>query len=423
LVIDVDAKSAKGTDIKILMNNVGTTSTTTAAFIHFLSPKEKENIGKGLAVKETKTYKGLELNFELQITPDANLEVVIDKNTGHGLTANGYGTMLLNINTLGKFNMWGDYSVEKGTYNFKYGGVIDKKFSIKRGGSINWEGDPTRARLNIEAVYKTYANPSVLLENSSFSRNIPVEVVITLNGNLTAPEPDFMINFPSVSSVLKSDLDYRLSDMDTRKNQAFALLSGGSFVSPTNNNAMVYGSLFEKASSLINDIFADEDSKLDIGVNYVQAAKNPYAETNSQLGLTVSSQINDKITINGQVGVPVGGVNESVIVGNVEVQLRLNEDGTLKARVFNRENDVNFLGEGINYTQGLGLSYELDFDSFKELLRTIFKKAKEDEANSTNGTDIPDSELSPEFIKFAESRNRKKTSTEDKEPEKIPETD
>lgn len=426
LVIDVKAESVKDTDIKLNINNTGATGTNNAAFIHFLSPAEKLNKNKGVVAKDNKakTYKGLELNFDLNITPEAKLEVVIDKNTGHSLTATGDGLMLLNINTLGKFNMWGDYSVRQGMYNFKYGGLFDKKFVVKEGGSIVWEGDPTRARLNLEAVYKTQANPSVLLETASFSRNIPVEVSITLNGNITAPEPDFNINFPGVSSVLKSDLDYKLSDMDTRQTQALSLLSTGSFISQTNASTAVYGSLFERASSMFNDLFTDDQSKVKVGVTYANGDRNPYVETSSQLGVTLSSQINDRITVNGVLGVPVGGVNQSAVVGNVEVQLRLNDDGTLKARVFNRENDINFLGEGIGYTQGVGLTWDVDFDTFSELIWKVFRNAKNQETDNNNkSTDIPDSELSPDYIQFGDSRNKKKGTDEDKEPERIPETD
>jgi hypothetical protein len=38
--------------------------------------------------------------------------------------------------------------------------------------------NPMKAQLNLEAVYKTIANPAVLLENSSFNRKVPVEVVM-----------------------------------------------------------------------------------------------------------------------------------------------------------------------------------------------------------------------------------------------------
>ncbi len=421
LYIEVQAKSVEGTDIKIPINNTGA-SGNTAAFIHFLSPKEKENRIKGI-LQETKTVKGLELQFDLVVTPEAKLEVIIDKNTGHSLVATGNGYLLLNINTLGKFNMWGDFSVVQGLYNFKYAGLLDKKFSVKPGGTIVWEGDPTRARLNLEAVYRTKANPSVLLETPTFSRPIDTEVTIVLNGNLTAPEPDFTINFPGVSSVLKADLEYRLSDMDTRQTQALALLSTGGFISPTNTGTAVYGSLFERASSLFNELFSDGDSKVNVGVTYTGPDRNPYVETNSQVGLTLSSQINDRITVNGQLGVPVNGVNDAAVVGNFEVQYRINEDGTLKGRAFNRENDINFLGEGINYTQGIGLQYEVDFDTFNELVRKIFgRKEEEENTENNNDNDTPDSDLAPEFIKFDESR-RKKPAANNTQPKEIPETD
>ena len=210
--------------------------------------------------------------------------------------------------------------------------------------------------------------------------------------------------------------------MDTRQTQALSLLGTGSFISPTNANTAVYGSLFERASSLFNDLFTDGESKVNVGVNYVQANRNPYIETNSQVGLTLSSQINDRITFNGVVGVPVGGVNQSAVVGNVELQLRINDDGTLKARVFNRENDINFLGEGIGYTQGVGLTWEIDFDTFDELMWRVFKNAKKEEVNSNSTSDYPDSEISPDYIKFTESRNKKKAA-EQKEKDRIPETD
>jgi hypothetical protein len=30
--------------------------------------------------------------------------------------------------------------------------------------------------------------------------------------------------------------------------------------------------------------------------------------------------------------------------------------------LFNRENDINYIGQGIGYTQGIGVTYEVDFD-------------------------------------------------------------
>src|SRR5690606_14731324 len=171
LFIKVDASSEKGTDVKIPISDA--VATGTAGYIHILTPEEKQNIAKGIA-KSERIYDGLEMEFNFDITPDAEVEVILDRNTGHGIKGTGYGSLLFKINTLGKFNMWGDFQAYEGIYNFKYGGLIDKRFTVKKGGSIIWEGDPMRAVLNLEAVYTTTANPAVLLENPSVNKTGPV---------------------------------------------------------------------------------------------------------------------------------------------------------------------------------------------------------------------------------------------------------
>ncbi|ESU28203.1 hypothetical protein FLJC2902T_15480 [Flavobacterium limnosediminis JC2902] len=418
LVVTVDAKSNKGTSIKIPVND--SQGQANNSFIHFVTEKEKENKGKGIPLAENK-YKGLELDFSLDINQNAEIEIILDRNTGHSMKGKGEGTIDMEINTLGKFIMTGDYQVYEGEYNFKYGGLVDKKFQVKKFSTIRWYGEPLNAALNLEAVYKTEANPAVILDNASFNKKVPTEVVISISGNLSAPEPDFRIEFPTVSSVLKSEIDYKLSDKDTRQTQAIALLSGGGFLSPDNAANSVTGTLFEKASTVFNDILTGDDDKFKVGLNYVQSDRDPLLQTQSTVGVTMSTQINDRITINGKLGVPVGGTEQSAIVGNVELQMLMNKEGSLKARVFNRENDINYVGEGVGYTQGVGLSYQVDFNNLRELWRKIFSKKDGDDTVKNPVDQLPDSDLTPEFIKYIETKKNKKAAEPKKEPIKVPE--
>ena len=406
LFIKVDAKSEKGTAVKIPINNAESVSDN--IFIHFVTEKEKYNLQNGI-VDNTRNYNGLELEFDFDITPDAEVEVILDRNTGHGMRGKGFGSLLFKINTLGRFNMWGDFQAYEGSYNFKYGGLIDKKFEVKKGGSITWEGNPMKAQLNLEAIYKTSANPAVLLDNSSFNTKVPVEVIIGVRGDLTSPEPDFNIEFPTVSNVLKSEIQYKLNDKDVRQTQALYLLSSGTFLSPEGVSQSDFsGSLFETASSILGGIIQSDDEKFKVGLNFIGADRRIGKETDGRFVATISSKINDRVTINGKLGVPFGGINESAIVGDVEVLFRVNEDGTLNLRLFNKENDINYVGQGIGYTQGLGVSYEVDFDTFKEFVNKIFKNLKFEKVSSPASED-QDSNLSPEYIKFQRS---KKSSTE-----------
>ncbi|UJH92914.1 translocation/assembly module TamB [Antarcticibacterium sp. 1MA-6-2] len=398
LVINVNAATERGTIFKIPLSDAESVGDN--SYIHFLSPEEKASRLAGEEI-ELPEVKGLELNFDLDITNDAEVEVVIDQTSGSTLRGRGAGSMLIEINTNGKFNMWGDFVVYEGVYNFKYAGLVQKIFRVKPGGNITWNGSPTQAELDVSAVYDVTANPAVLLENPSLNRKIPVEVVILLQGQIAQPELTFDVEFPNASSAVRSELEYRMNDRASRELQALFLVTQGSFYSEMaiGQNAIT-GNLVERASSIVNDIFADEDGKFQVGVNYVQGDRTPDQQTVDRFGLTLSTQISDRVLINGAVGVPVGGVTESVIIGDVEIQFLLNEEGTLRAKVFNRENNIQFIGEEIGFTQGLGLTYSVDFDTFKELIRKI---ANTQAIKQEEGEGVSDKKsLAPEYIVFPE---------------------
>jgi hypothetical protein len=409
LVITVNAKSDKGTAIKIPINDSQATSTHN--YIHFVTKEEKYNI-TSTTKTQNRNYNGLELEFELDITPDAEIEVILDRNSGHGMKGKGYGSLLFKINTLGKFNMWGDFQAYEGTYNFKYGGIINKKFEVKKGGSISWEGDPMRAILNLEAVYKTIANPATLVENPAYNKKVDVEVIIGIKGNLSNPEPDFNINFPTMSSVFKSEIQTKLDDKDTRQKQAIFLLSTGSLLSDVGVDQATIGKdiLYDKVSDIFGNIFSGND-KIGVGIDIKAANTKLGSESDGRVGLSFNYKISDRITFNGKAGIPVGGINQSAIVGNAEIQYRVNQDGTMNLRFFNKENDINYIGQGIGYTQGVGISYDVDFDTFQELLNRFFK-TKEKEEKKKQDPEQPDSDMLPDYINFSDNPKKKKEATE-----------
>ena len=402
LVIDVTAATARGTVFKIPLSD--SESVGDNSFIRFLSPEEKaaKLAGEEIEIPEVK---GIELIFDLDITNAAEVEIVVDQTSGSTLRGRGSGNLLLEINTNGKFNMWGDFIVYEGVYNFKYAGLVQKVFTVESGGSINWDGDPTGAQLDVSAVYSLNANPAVLLENPSVNRKIPVEVVINLQGDIEQPEIGFEIDFPSASSTVKSELQYRIDDRATTELQALFLVTQGTFYSEFGlRGAAIYGTLAERASSIVNDIFADDDGKFQVGVNYVQGDRTPDQQTVDRFGLTLSTKISDRVIINGQVGVPIGGVTESVIIGDLEIEFLLNEEGTLRAKVFNRENNIQFIGEEIGFTQGVGLSYNVDFDTFKELIRKIANTEIQKIDEEVEKAETAES-LAPDYINFPGTEN------------------
>jgi hypothetical protein len=201
-------------------------------------------------------------------------------------------------------------------------------------------------------------------------------VVVRLTGELESPVIDWRIEFPGTNSIVKSELEYRLQDPTIAEKNALFLLAQGSFVNEQTgiNQQAVTGNLLQSASGILNSLLAGDNDKLNFGLSYEQGIldRTTDIQTENRLGVTLSTQISDRVLLNGRVGVPVGGVTETVVAGDVEVQILLNEEGTLSAKIFNRENEIQqFLADRQGYTQGVGLSYQVDFDSFKELLRKI----------------------------------------------------
>ena len=191
------------------------------------------------------------------------------------------------------------------------------------------------------------------------------------------PETLFDITFPDSSPSLVSELNYKLEDQDRKQLQAFSLLAQGSFMSEKNtDNRLVAYNLFETAAGLFNQLLSDEDNKLNLGVSYEAGINDGSSDINSdRLGFTVSTQITDWASVNAKVGIPVGGVSRTAVAGNVEVQFRLNTDGSLTAKIFNRENEwQQYMLDRIGYAQGVGLTYSVDFNTFKDLMQKIFKK-------------------------------------------------
>ncbi len=388
LNINFEGSTARGTSLKIPISDVE--SLGDYSFINFIEKDLRRTIE---AERTLRDYEGLELEFDLDVTPDAEVEIVVDQQTGSSLKGTGAGLLFMEINTNGKFNMWGDFVVVTGSYNLKYGGVIDKTFRVEPGGTINWDGDPLDALLNMEAVYSLNANPAPLLDNAGYTPSIPTEVIVRLTGELEQPTVDFEIGFPGTSSIVKSELEYRLQDPTVEERNALFLLAQGTFVNETSglNQTAVAGSFLQTAtSSLFNQVLGNNGDKLNLGVSYEAGYNDPNAAVavEDRIGVTVSTQISDRILFNGRFGVPVGGVSESAVAGDAEVQLLLNDQGTLSMRIFNRQNEIRqFLADRQGYTQGVGLSYEVDFNSFRDLLRQIFNSP----APQTRQVQQPDS--------------------------------
>ena len=380
LLIQVEAKTQEGTKINIPRSQ--NLNIESFSFIEFIDKKTINDV-TNLPINESPIInKGLDLSIDLEINNNADIEITIDTENGSYLSGKGLGNLLMEIDTDGKFNIYGDFSTTSGIYNFKNLGVIDKRFNVKSGGTIVWDGDPLQAQMDIEALYEVPggSNPALLLDNPNFNKKIPTDVQINLKGDLAKPDnPNFEIFFPNTSSNVTSEINYKLIDQEVRQLQAISLLSQGVFINEVSVSIEgLTNNIYEKVSDVFSEILGGNQGPLKVGLNYLQGDKSKILDikTEDRFGVTLSTKISDKILFNGKIGVPIGGIEETLIIGDVQIEFLLNEDGTLKAKVFNRENEFRYIGDELGYTQGIGISYQVDFESFREIVAKLISPQK-----------------------------------------------
>lgn len=381
LTIDVNAKTNANTKFIVPLKDIETVDSY--RLIHFKSDETIAEDKQREIAQEA--IKGLSLNIDLEVTKDAEAQVVIDEVNGSQLTGKGAGNLRIEINTRGKFNMFGDYRIESGVYDFKYGGIINKPFVIQKGGIVSWAGNPYEANLDVTAVYKAKANPGVLLENFNSNRKEEIDLVTRITGGLFSSKQELDIQLTNVDPTIASELEFVLNDnnVNEKTTQFISLLAFGTFRNPDKVNFDVNNTLTSTASSAISAAFSSllnsPDSKFQLGVDYQQGERgNDIDRLNidNQVDLSVSTQVSDRVIINGKVGVPVGAQTQSSVVGEVKVEVLLNKEGNFRGTIFNRQNEIQYSTEEEGYTQGVGLSYQVNFNSLSGLLRKLGLKKK-----------------------------------------------
>lgn len=379
ITIDVNAKTKPNTLFVIPLKDIA--NVETYKLIHFKSEEKVEDRQEKLAID---AIEGVNLNINLEVTKEAIAQVVIDEVNGSDLRGSGTGDLRIEINTRGKFNMFGDFTIDNGFYDFKYGGVINKPFEILKGGTISWSGNPFEANLDVTAVYTTNANPAVLLENFNTNRKIPVNLITRISGSLFNSTQEFDIEIPNANSTIASELDFVLNDndLDSKMRQFFSLLIVRSFMDPNKNTfdsgSLISGTTSDVVGSILSDMLSSKDGRFSFGVGYTAGANNDVENLNTddQVDVSLTTQVSDRVIINGKVGVPVGSQTQSSVVGEVKVEVLLNEEGSFRGVIFNRQNEIQYSTEEEGYTQGIGLSYQVNFNTLSELLQKFGLKKK-----------------------------------------------
>jgi len=330
--------------------------------------------------------------LNLSVTPDAEARLVFDPKVGDMIRANALGDLSIEVYPDGDFSMKGELEIKSGDYLFTLQNIINKRFVIQDGGMISWDGDPLDGKLDLKAAYKLKAPLYDIMlgidTSDVYKRRTDVLCLMEMSGSLMNPDIKFSLEVPNADEKAKTRVA-SLSDDETNK-QVLTLLVLNRFYTPDdmqmagadNRSSNLAGvTSFELLSNQLSNWLSQISDDFDIGVNY-----RPGDEiTTQELEVALSTQIlNDRVLINGNVGVGEHENTSSDIVGDVEVQVKINKSGNLRVKGFTRANSQSQLDfDHGPYTQGVGIFYTESFNTIRGLLKRYFSSVKKQEVVDT----------------------------------------
>lgn len=400
LAFYINAKSNYGTRIYIPLSEESTVTENT--IYSFIEKGAVQANSKLTAANAQTATSGMSVNMDLDITPDAELQLIFDMQAGDIIKAKGKGDIQINVSTIGDFvyNMYGRYEIEEGSYLFTLRNVINKQFTVQKGGTILFSGDPYTALLDLNAVYRSNAIPKdFLTENelnsltpnnvNQLSRRAPIDVMLRLTGVLSSPDIKFNLVFPRTNSPQIDDLingkinELAQNDLNELNRQVFGLLIFNRFMPPERLALDVKSGSLTTISELLSNYFSNFLNEMvsgfipgsEVNVNYrsyeADGTDTGAGGSRNEFEFTYTQRLfNDRLEL--QVGnnfdfANGNDVDNSNTGWSIDVVLRykITPDGRIKVQLFNkRETDI--LSQDFNKTGG-GIIWSKEFNSFEEL--------------------------------------------------------
>ncbi|MDO4319444.1 MAG: translocation/assembly module TamB domain-containing protein [Bacteroidales bacterium] len=318
------------------------------------------------------------MDIRVDITPDAQMILVMDPVGGDRIRANGNGDLRMTYNSADNdLRMYGTYTLDRGSYNFTLQDIIIKDFTINRGSSITFRGDPYSAQLDIEAVYAVNANLSDLdksfLQDKDLNRtNVPVHALLKVTGDMRQPDLAFDLAFPTLTSDIYRKVRSIISTDDMMNRQIIYLLALNRFYTPDYMASTTKGNeIFSVASSTISSQLSSMLGKLSENWSIAPNLRSDRGDfSDLEVDVALSSRLlNNRLLFNGNFGYRDRSLNSNQFIGDFDIEYLLNPKGTWRLKAYNRYNDQNYYVRSAATTQGIGIMVRRDFDNIFSWLR------------------------------------------------------
>lgn len=400
LTIEADVRTDQNTRLIIPISE-GTDITDNPEYITFIDRTDTTKVVRSEEESEEEVNKikieGLSLDLDINVTPDAYVEIIIDPKSGDIIRGRSNGQLRLQIDTQGDFQMTGGLNIVEGGYNFSLYNVITKEFDIEQPSSITWFGDPYTAIMDIKASYSQSTSIQPVLEQTGFAapipeggssvtRRFPTKVIMGLEGPMLSPQINFDIDLSAIQGpenqvAVNAFKNILQSDEQELNRQVLSLIvlnrfsdQGGLTIggnTPTQNVSQFLSNQF---SQLIAQL--DENLEVDLDLDLEEWDADAFNTFRLRLSYTF---LDGRLRITREGGL-VGLADVNSIAGDLTAEYLLTSDGRYKVKVYSRNNYdlINSAStqSATTTTTGASITQTSSFNTLREFFSGVNRKRK-----------------------------------------------
>jgi len=333
------------------------------------------------------------LDLQFVARDPLTVRLIFDPVTGDVINSQGTGRIRITLQDQ-EVNMFGNYEIVSGSYQFVSGDVISRRFSLQPGGRISWQGPPDDASLNVNAVFRTRTSVnslSCIETNVEEGQRVPVEIILNLGGTISSIENEFFFRIPSdfnigQYSTFQTQINNLNATQDEKLIQASSLLISGSFIPTCDESNSAITQRISGGSAILNPLLSNQvispllsnqiNALLNSDVSSLDIDFNLNAYNEVDLGVALRLY-NNRLVLRreGQI------TGQQSTIGDLGATYRINR--TLSITAFHREDptfgsfDENSSAGGRQDINGLGVEAQVEFNSGRDLkdkIKRFFNK-------------------------------------------------
>src|SRR6187402_2049774 len=417
--IDGNITVNDGTDLSVVIPQQEPGVVAREGIVEFVDVDAPENDSLFLAYDSLNIspFRGMNIITNIEIKKEAIFNIIIDEANGDFINLQGEALLSTGIDASGKITLVGNYELEKGAYEITFN-FLHRRFDIQKGSKITWFNEPTKANLELTAIYVANTAPIDLVQTqiaassqairNTYLQKLPFEVHLTMTGELMQPTLAFDLILPSdqnygVSNDIITQVDSRLEQIrqepgETNR-QVFALLLLNRFVgqNPLASNSPIF-SASSYARQSVSKLMTEQLNKLAAGLidgvdlTFDVTSTDDYTtgeqRSRTDLNIGVSKRLlNERLTISVGSNFELEGPKNSSqkvsnVFGDLSINYSLSKDGRYMVR-FYRKNQYEGIVDGYVIEAGISFTISVDYNRFVELFRKR-RNQKVDGVNYTN---------------------------------------